>query len=367
MDIRWGYNNVRIKATDQWKAAFTTSRGLFEPTVMFFGMCNSPATFQSMMNELFGDMIQEGWIIIYMDDILIFSNDFDTHQQRTHKVLQRLRDNLLHLKPEKCTFNVDEIKYLGMIIKPGSIAMDPAKLKGISEWKTPTKVKEVRSFLGFANFYRQFIANYSTIARPLIDLTKKDEDFVWNQEHEEAFNKLKRIFTSSPILQIPDKDRPFSIATDASLYATGAVLLQQDANGNWLPCSFLSQSFNPAERNYQIYDRELLAIVWALKAWRHYLLGSPFPILVQTDHKNLQYFRDIHDLNRRQARWQSFLSQFELRISHVPGKDLIIPDLLSRRSDHLPDDYVEKDNTAIQLLPDSLFVNSISVSLLDRI
>jgi len=367
MDIRWGYNNVRMKEGDQWKAAFATARGLFEPTVMFFGMCNSPATFQSMMNDIFGDLLQEGWLIIYMDDILIFSPDHETHQKRTHKVLSRLQEHRLYLKPEKCTFNTNEIEYLGMIIRPGSITMDPAKLKGISEWKTPNSVKEVRSFLGFANFYRRFIADYSTLARPLIDLTKKDVTFEWTIERQKTFEKLKKCFTTAPVLQIPDKYRQFAIATDASLYATGGVLLQKNSNGEWLPCSFISQSFNPAERNYQIYDRELLGIVRALKAWRHYLLGSPYPVIVYTDHKNLQYFRDVQDLNRRQARWQTFLSQFELSITHVPGKDLIVPDLLSRRSDHLPDDYVEKDNTSIQLLPDSLFVNVIDTSFTDRL
>ena len=283
------------------------------------------------MNDIFGDMIQEGWVIIYMDDILIFSSNIDTHHSRTARVLDRLREHQLSLKPEKCSFDVTEVEYLGMVVKPGSIMMDPIKLDGINKWQSPTTVKEVRSFLGFANFYRRFIADYSSIARPLIDLTKKDVIFQWNEEHEKTFRRLKEIFISAPILQIPDKNLPFSIATDASLYATGAVLLQKDQNGNWLPCSFLSQSFNAAERNYQIYDRELLAIVRALKAWRHYLLGSPFPVLVRTDHKNLTYFRTIQDLNRRQARWQNFLSQFELQILHVPGKDLTIPDALSRR------------------------------------
>jgi len=153
MDIRWGYNNVRIKKEDQWKAAFATARGLFEPTVMFFGLCNAPAMFQAMMNDIFGDMIQEGWVIIYMDDILIFSPDIHIHHERTDRVLQRLREHQLSLKPEKCSFDVKEVEYLGMVVKPGSIMMDPVKLDGINKWQTPTTVKEVRSFLGFANFY----------------------------------------------------------------------------------------------------------------------------------------------------------------------------------------------------------------------
>ncbi|GBE79419.1 hypothetical protein SCP_0206170 [Sparassis crispa] len=155
MDLRSGYNNVRVKDGDQWKGAFKTNRGLFEPMVMFFGLCNSPATFQMMMNALFEDIIDEGWIVIYMDDILIFSNDLEEHHIRTRHVLQRLKDNDLSLKPEKCFFDVKEVEFLGMIIRENYIGMDPIKLKGIAEWPEPSTVKGVRSFLGFGNFYRK--------------------------------------------------------------------------------------------------------------------------------------------------------------------------------------------------------------------
>jgi hypothetical protein len=154
LDIRWGYHNVRIKEGDEWKGAFKTNRGLFEPTVMFFGLCNSPATFQAMMNHLFKDMIDEGWIVIYMDDILIFSKDLAEHQKRTRRVLQRLQENDLYLKAEKCKFDVQEVEFLGLIVKPNHLSMDPTKLAGIKDWPTPATVKAVRSFLGFGNFYR---------------------------------------------------------------------------------------------------------------------------------------------------------------------------------------------------------------------
>ena len=173
-DVRWGYNNVRIKDGHQWKAAFITHKGLFEPTVMFFGLCNSPATFQRFMNDSFQDMITEGWLVIYMDDLLIASPDPETHAEQTHCILQRMTELDLHLKLKKCQFNVSEVEYLGMIVKPSQLTMDPVKLNGIAAWPTPAKVKDVRSFLGFANFYRQFISDYSTIARLLLDLTKKD-------------------------------------------------------------------------------------------------------------------------------------------------------------------------------------------------
>jgi hypothetical protein len=174
MDIRWGYNNVLIRPKDRWKAAFITPFGLFEPTVMFFGLCNSPTTFQALMDHLFGDFIAEGWLIIYMDDLLIHSAGDVEHQERTEKVLQRLQDNHLYLTLEKCAFAVPEVEYLGMVIKEGHMAMDPTKLTAIDEWQPQNSVKGVRSFIGFCNFYRRFIPDFSNIAHPLHDLTRKN-------------------------------------------------------------------------------------------------------------------------------------------------------------------------------------------------
>jgi hypothetical protein len=234
--------------------------------------------------------MNEGWLIIYMDDILIFSDTLEEHQTQTCWILERLRKEHLFLKPEKCTFDAQEVEYLGMIIQPGCIAMDPAKLAGIADWPTPESVKDVRFFLGFCNFYHHFISHYSDIARPLIDLTKKDIKFLWSESCSIAFTKLKMIFTTSPVLHNPDPIKQFALATDASLVATGGVLLQTDSNGVYQPCGYISQSFSPAERNYNIYDRELLAVMRGLATWRHFLQGSPHPIVILTDHKNLTYF-----------------------------------------------------------------------------
>ena len=297
-DVRWGYNNVRIKDGHQWKGAFTTHRGLFEPMVMFFGMMNSPATFQRFMNDSFRDMITEGWLLIYMDNLLIFSPDTKTHEERTKRVLARIEELDLHLRLSKCQFAVPEVEYLGMIIRPNEIAMDPIKLDGIAAWPTPTKLKEVQSFLGFANYYRRFIPEYSSVARPLIDLTKKDHPWEWTPTCQKAFDDLKALFIKQPVLKIPDPSAPFAIATNASKFASGGILLQADENGDWHPCSYLSNSFLPAERNYDVYDRELLTVINALKAWHHYLRGSPFPVQVFTDHKNLTYFCQAQHLNR---------------------------------------------------------------------
>lgn len=230
MDLRAGYNNVRIKEGDKYKAAFAVpgTQGkppqLYEPMVMFFGLCNSPATFQRMMNTIFADMLEEGWVVIYMDDILIFSDNPDVHRERTRRILQRLQQHDLYLKPEKCFFDVEEVEFLGLLIRPHYVKMDPTKLDGIRNWPTPTTVKQVRAFIGFGNFYRKFIDHFSDLARPLIDLTKKDMRWDWTPERDRAFRTLKQKFTAAPVLLMPDDAHPFSLGADASKFATGAVL-----------------------------------------------------------------------------------------------------------------------------------------------
>ena len=261
LDVRWGYNNIRIKDGDQWKAAFKTNKGLFEPTVMFFGMCNSPATFQSMMDSIFGDLIEGCIVVIYMDNIFLFAKNPRELEDNTKKVLQRLKENDLFLKPTKCEFSKTKVEWLGMIIEEGKISMDHGKLKGISEWPSPTTVKQTRGFLGFGNFYQRFIRHFSEIAKPLNDLLKKDQKFDWTLTCQKAFNELKKRFTEEPVLIMPDHAKPFQIESDASKYASGAVLTQLDSNGDRHPCTFISKTFSLTERNYEIYDRELLAII----------------------------------------------------------------------------------------------------------
>lgn len=202
----------------------------------------------------------------------------------------------------------------------------------ITEWPTPRKVKEVQSFLGFGNFYRKFIKDFSAIARPLYDLTKKGNQWEWTTECEESFQTLKRAFVTAPVLIMPDKEKPFRVETDASGFATGGVLSQQDENGDWHPCMFISQTMTEAERNYDIYDKELLGIIRALEEWRHYLEGAKFEFDIYTDHKNLAYFREAQKLNRRQARWALYLSRFHFKLHHKPGKQNIIPDILTRKA-----------------------------------
>ena len=230
-------------------------------------MCNSPATFQAMMDDIFSDMIDECIIIIYMDDIFIFAPDEITLTKHTKRVLAQLRDHNLFLKPAKCEFNKTKVEYLGMVIEEGKFSMDSGKLKGIQDWPALTSVTQTRGFLGFGNFYRRFIRGFSELAKPLNDLLKKDKKFNWTSDCQLAFDELKKRFTEEPVLMMPDQSRPFQIETDASKYATGAVLTQLDLNGDRHPVSFLSKMFSPTERNYKIYDQELLAIIQALNEW----------------------------------------------------------------------------------------------------
>uniref|UniRef100_A0A0W0G5Q8 Reverse transcriptase-rnase h-integrase n=2 Tax=Moniliophthora roreri TaxID=221103 RepID=A0A0W0G5Q8_MONRR len=346
LDLHNGYNNVRIKDRDQWKAVFKTNRGLFEPTVMFFGLMNSPATFQAFMDDILQDFMAEGWCLVYMDDILIYSATKDQHRERTLRLMQQLKEQDLYLKPHKCKFDVSEIDFLGLVIRPGQISMDPTKLSGISEWPAPTTVTGVQSFTGFTNFYRKFIGNYSTIAKPLYDLTKKGVLFEWTKLCETAFQTLKARFQQEP-------------------WASGGVLRQEGPDGELHPCGYISHAFDSTERNYEIYDRELFAIVRALETWRHHLMEGPYPVTVLCDHKNLTYFRTAQKLNQWQARWSLILSLFDLRLVHVPGREMVQSDALSRRGDHVQG--TDNDNEDVILLPERLFVNVINVELHDKL
>jgi len=332
---------------------------------MFFGMCNLPATFQAMMDSIFKDLIAEGLIIVYMDNILIFAKDKRQLDKITQKVLQRLQENDLYLKPEKCSFEKTKIDYLGMIIEEGKISMDPTKLKGIRDWPVPKTVKQVRSFLGFGNFYRRFIRRYSDIVKPLNTLLQKNKGFIWNEEVQKSFETLKQKFTEEPVLMMPDTSKPFQIESDASKYASGAVLTQLDNNGSRHPCVFISKTFNEAEQNNKIYNQEPLAIIRSLQEWRHYIQGSPFETIVLSDHKNLTYFRSAQKLNRRQARWSPYLSEFNIKLIHTPGTKMVQSDSLSRRPDLCPEE--DHDNENKVLLPEGLFVNLIDTELQQRI
>ena len=224
-------------------------------------------------------------------------------------------------------------------------------------------MKAVRALLGFCNFYRKFIPSFSNLVAPLTTLTRKDVIWTWGPDQQSAFATLLSLFQTAPVLHLPDVNRPFVVMTDASLIASGGILMQHDGNGDLHPCAYLSQTFSPAERNYDIYDWELLAVIHALEHWRHYLQGTTHPITLLTDHKNLTYFRQPQKLSRRQARWMMFLQDFDLQFVHLPGSAMGPADALSR----LPDPDTSSDNVDVTVLPHDLFIHAIDLALIDKI
>ncbi|KIM59659.1 hypothetical protein SCLCIDRAFT_47286, partial [Scleroderma citrinum Foug A] len=348
-DVRWGFTNIRIKAGDEWKAAFVTPRGVFEPLVMFFGQTNAPPTFQRYMNETFARMISERKVVIFMDDVIVHGKSREELTAHVGEFLGKCKDEDLRLKISKSTFETQEIDFLGYKVKYGQYSPCPVKTAAIKDWPVPMNLKELRSFIGFCNFYRMFIANFSQIAHSLHLLTKKDQEYVWGEAQQQAFQELKTRLTSSPVLRLPNLSKPFIVQTDASKLGTGAVLLQHDDMGVPHPCAFLSQALVGAEQNYQVYDLELLAVMRALKAWRPYLISPVATTVIYTDHQNITYFRQPQDLMARQMRWHSILQEYPVQFMHIAGKKNGAPDLLSRMAHFVP-----SVTPQLTLIPDSL-------------
>src|SRR5467141_3687982 len=323
---------------------------------MFFGLTNSPATFQTMINDIFRELIDEGVVVIYMDNILIFSGQTkEEHHAIVVWVLDILRRHRLYLKAEKCTFRQPTVEYLGLILLEGRVEMDPVKVAGVRDWPTPRNVTEVQSFIGFVNFYRRFIQDFSHVSKPLNQLTKKGEAWKWTKDEWKAFEELKQLITSTPILIQPNQDAQFRLEMDTSGYATGAVLSQLCEDEKWHPVGFTSKSLSSAERNYKIHDKELLSVIRGLEEWRHILEGTKHTIEVLNNHRNLTYFRESQNLNRWQARWSFFLSRFDFSLIHRPGRHSAKPDALSHRKDHLTE---EEDNQDQVMLPAERFDKS---------
>ena len=270
-------------------------------------------------------------VFVYIDDILIFSRSVEEHRVHVRQVLQRLLENRLYVKAEKCDFHVSSISFLGYIIGQGQIRMDPSKVSAVAEWTSPPTRKRLQQFLGFANFYRRFIRGYSQVAAPLTALTSTKSPFSWTPEAEAAFRGLKRHFVSAPILVQPDPALQFVVEADASDTGVGAVLSQRSPSDHKLhPCAFFSRRLSPPERNYDVGNRELLVVKLALEEWRHWLEGAALPFIVWTDHRNLAYIQSARRLNSRQARWALFFGRFDFSLTYRPGSQNGKPDALSR-------------------------------------
>jgi len=336
VDLTGAYNLVRMKKGEEWKTAFRTPYGLYEYLVMPMGLTNAPATFQALMNNTLREYI-DVFVAVYLDDILIYSKNPDEHEGHVKKVLERLSEHDLYIDLDKCEFSETEVEFLGSVVTPEGIKMDPAKLSAIAEWPTPTNLKELQGFLGFCNYYRRYIEGYSKKALPFFRFTKKNESWNWTPGDDTTFKLLKEQFATATILRNYDPEKACRLETDACDGAVGAVLSQQGNDNKWHPVAFMSKKFNDVELNYQIHDKELMAIVLACQEWKVYLEGSKFPIVCYTDHKNLTFFLTTKELNRRQVRWWEKLSTFDLQIQYKPGSENARADALSRRPDHLKD------------------------------
>ena len=341
IDIISAFNNLRMKEGLEYLTAFRTRFGLFESLVMPFGLTGGPASFQRFMNDTLRDYL-DIFCTAYLDDILIYSKTRSEHIQHVRMVLEKLREAGLYAKIQKCEFLVSETKFLGVIVGRDGIRMDPEKVETITDWKTPSCLTDVQAFIGFANFYRRFIKDFSKIISPMINLTKKGVRFTWKEACQQSFNQLKKAFTEAPVLKPFDWTRPVIVETDSSDYVSAGVLSQYDDEGVLHPVAFFSKKHSVTECNYEIYDKELLAIIRCFEEWRPELEGTPSPIKVITDHRNLEYFMTTKLLNRRQARWSEFLSRFNFKIHYRPGKQGAKPDALTRRSEDLPQEGDER-------------------------
>jgi hypothetical protein len=308
------------------------------------------------MNEVLWDGLNE-YLSVYMDDILIYSRNRAEHIQHVQSVLERLMAAGLQADIKKCEFFVTETKFLGLIVGIDGIKMDPEKVKAIVEWQEPRDVSGVRAFLGFCNFYRRFVRNYSKMVRKLVELTKKDFLFNWDSSCQAAFDAMKQATTSAPILCHFDRRKTCYVECDASDYVTAGVLSQKDDEGILHPVAFFSKRMAPAECNYEIYDKELLAIIRCFEEWRPDLEGSELPVQMLTDHKSLEYFMSTKRLTRRQARWAEFLADYHFQITYRPGRDNQKADALTRRPGDRPEgdqDDRQKEMVRTILTPDKI-------------
>jgi hypothetical protein len=324
IDLRSGYHQIKIRASDISKTTFSTRYGLYEFLVMSFGLTNAPAYFMYLMNSVF--MLElDKFVVVFIDDILVYSKNEDEHTEHLHIVLQRLRDHRLYAKLSKCDFWLKEIKFLGHTISQDDISVDREKVQEVMNWKPPATVRQIRSFLGFAGYYRRFILDFSRIAKPMTKLLKKGVRYEWSQKYEEAFHALRQHLAIAPVLAQPDNTKPFEVYCDASGTGLGCVLMQDNRG-----IAYASRALRPHEQNYSTHDLELAAVVHALKIWRHYLMGAHCNIY--TDHKSLKYIFTQADLNMRQRRWLELIKDYDLEVHYHPGKANVVADALSKKA-----------------------------------
>lgn len=334
LDIRQAFHRIRIDPQSEELTTFRTRYGTYKCKVLPFGLTNGPATYQRYMNDVLFDYLDD-FCTAYLDDILVYSEDPLDHTVHVQKVLQRLRDAGLQVDIKKCEFGVTRTKYLGFIISTDGIEVDADKVSVVRDWQAPTTVRGIQSFLGFCNFYRRFIRNYGVIAKPLVRLTKTGVPFQFNRQCWDAFEELKSRLTSSSILRHYDPELQSMVETDASDGVIAGVLSQQHPDGEWYPVAYFSKTMAPAECNYSIHDKEMLAIVKSLDEWRPELQNTAKRIQIYTDHKALEYFMTTKQLTGRQARWAEALSEYHFIVMYRAGQQNAKADALTRRDNEV--------------------------------
>ena len=341
LDLTQGYYQVRVHKDSREKTAFNTREGKFEYLAMPFGLCNAPATFQGLMNRILRQFIAK-FVIVYLDDIVIYSETEEDHLRHIRQVFEVLRANELYARPSKCEFLVKKLEFCGHIVGNGEIRPLVSKIDIIKNWPTPTTIHELRQFLGLASYYRRFIRGFAQICVPLfIALQETDVEIrqkkyrpvAWNAKCEDAFRTLKNALTNTPVLSQPDTTRPFTIETDASEWAIGCVLLQEDRETKRLhPIAYDGRKLKPAEINYPVHEKELLAIKYALQTWQVYI-DNNLTVTIYTDHESLKYLQTMRNPSKRLARWIAEFSEYNLDIKYRKGTQMVVPDAISRRPD----------------------------------
>ena len=344
LDLTSGFHQVRMKEEDIPKTAFTTPFGHFEWTVMPFGEKNAPATFVQLLNQLVLVDLVHDFVIVFVDDILIFSENEDLHIEHVRAVLERLAKHQLFINPDKCEWMVNEVDFLGYRLRAGDNAVElmiqQNKVAAIKDWPAPTTISELRSFLGAANFSRSFVENFSSIARPLTEATagkhaSKSSKIKWGENEQRAFDQLKSALTSAPSLAVPDESRPFVLHTDASNFGIGAALSQWNEERKALQvCGYMSAKLKGAELNWTTHDKEMYALVCALEHWAMHFVQARHAITVYTDNKAmLDMLKGDMDISGRRARWTNVLMRFKLNPQRIEGTKNVLADGLSRRPD----------------------------------
>jgi hypothetical protein len=345
IDLCSGYHQIKIREEDIPKTTFSTRYGLYENLVMSFGLTNAPTHFMYLMNSVIMEELDK-FVMVFIDDILVFSKSRKEHEEHLRIVLQQLRDHQLYAKFSKCEFWLTKVQFLGHVVSSKGISVDLRKVQEVMDWKPPRTVHQVWSFLGLAGYYHRFIPNFSKIAKPITDLLRKEEKFVWNAEWGEAFRTLKKLLTTSPVLAQPDIIKSFDVYCDASGTGLGCVLMQEGR-----AIAYSSCQLRPHEEHYPTLDLELTAVVHALHTWRHYLLGNVAHVF--TDHKSLKYFFTQPDLNMRQRRWLELIKDYDVEIHYHPGKANMVVDALSHKAhcSHLPAICISREESSVWVFP----------------